>query len=208
MKSQKEALKEVNIYDEQRGYFAIAKFIRQLLIWLRFFFSLWTLLKDVFGRWDWVVRRQVIEIIALVKIFVPIFCMLFITGTEYKLSLKIAVVAILLYDLGDTVTYLVALMFLADVQRPSANVIRSLVMLVINYIEVQLDLAALYLFISNFINNKIYTIKYAINFIINCSEIKDVVWLQYINNGLKFFFLTVTLSYFANHMRMRKFRTV
>lgn len=134
--------------------------------------------------------------------------MLFITGTEYKLSLKIAVVAILLYDLGDTVTYLVALMFLADVQRPSANVIRSLVMLVINYIEVQLDLAALYLFISNFINNKIYTIKYAINFIINCSEIKDVVWLQYINNGLKFFFLTVTLSYFANHMRMRKFRTV
>ena len=44
--------------------------------------------------------------------------------------------------------------------------------------------------------------------IINCSEIKDVVWLQYINNGLKFFFLTVTLSYFANHMRMRKFRTV
>ena len=208
MKSQKEALKEVNIYDEQRGYFAIAKFIRQLLIWLRFFFSLWTLLKDVFGRWDWVVRRQVIEIIALVKIFVPIFCMLFITGTEYKLSLKIAVVAILLYDLGDTVTYLVALMFLADVQRPSANVIRSLVMLVINYIEVQLDLAALYLFISNFINNKIYTIKYAINYIINCSEIKDVVWLQYINNGLKFFFLTVTLSYFANHMRMRKFRTV
>lgn len=36
--SQKEALKEVNLYDEQRGYFAIAKLTRQLLIILRYFF--------------------------------------------------------------------------------------------------------------------------------------------------------------------------
>ena len=99
-------------------------------------------------------------------------------------------------------------MVLADVQRPSANVIRSLVMLVINYIEVQFDLAAIYLFGSNFIGGKAYGMERFVNFVINSSEIKDIVWLQFVNNGLKFFFLTVALSYFSNHMRMRKFRTI
>ena len=81
-------------------------------------------------------------------------------------------------------------------------------MLVINYIEVQFDLAAIYLFGSNFIGGKAYGMERFVNFVINSSEIKDIVWLQFVNNGLKFFFLTVALSYFSNHMRMRKFRTI
>lgn len=208
LKSQQEALKEINIYDRQRGYFAIAKVVRQTLLLLRYFFSMWTLLKDVFGKWDWVVRRQVIEIVAFVKVIIPVLCGFLITGTKCSLLVRTAMVFILLYDLGDTVTYLIALMVLADVQRPSANVIRSLVMLVINYIEVQFDLAAIYLFGSNFIGGKAYGMERFVNFVINSSEIKDIVWLQFVNNGLKFFFLTVALSYFSNHMRMRKFRTI
>ena len=52
LQSQQEALKEVNMYDEQKGYFAIAKFVRQILIILRYVFVGWTLLKDVFGKRD------------------------------------------------------------------------------------------------------------------------------------------------------------
>lgn len=110
--------------------------------------------------------------------------------------------------MGDTVTYLIALMFLADVQRPSANVIRSLVMLVINYIEVEMDIAAIYLLANNFTARKMHAVKCAINFIIDPLKTTNIEWMNYVNNGLKFFFLTVALSYFSNHMRMRKFRTV
>lgn len=206
--SQKEALKEVNLYDEQRGYFAIAKLTRQLLIILRYFFSLWTLLKDRFGKWDWVVRRQVIEMVAFFKTIVPVLCILLMYKTECTSFANVVLIGILLYDLGDTVTYLIALMFLADVQRPSANVIRSLVMLVINYIEVEMDIAAIYLLANNFTARKMHAVKCAINFIIDPLKTTNIEWMNYVNNGLKFFFLTVALSYFSNHMRMRKFRTV
>ena len=128
--SQQEALKEVNMYDEQRGYFAIAKRI-----------------------------RQVIEIVAFIKVFVPIIFMFLCTsyssiGSSW--GVRVVFSAIIAYDLGDTITYLVGLMFLSDIQRPSANVIRSLVMLVVNYIEVQFDMAAVYLFVRNFIYNKMH----------------------------------------------------
>lgn len=211
-KSQKEALKEVNMYDEQRGYFAIAKRIRQLLIILRYVFVGWTWLKDIFGKRDWVARRQVIEIVAFIKVFVPIIFMFLCTsyisiGSSW--GVQVVFSAIIAYDLGDTVTYLVGLMFLSDIQRPSANVIRSLVMLVVNYIEVQFDMAAVYLFVGNFIYNKMHTVQHAMGFIIgNPERIKEYQWLQFANNGIKFFFLTVALSYFSNHMRMRKFRTI
>ena len=211
-KSQKEALKEVNMYDEQRGYFAIAKRIRQLLIILRYVFVGWTWLKDIFGKRDWVARRQVIEIVAFIKVFVPIIFMFLCTsyisiGSSW--GVQVVFSAIIAYDLGDTVTYLVGLMFLSDIQRPSANVIRSLVMLVVNYIEVQFDMAAVYLFVGNFIYNKMHIVQHAMGFIIgNPERIKEYQWLQFANNGIKFFFLTVALSYFSNHMRMRKFRTI
>ena len=206
--SQKEAWKEVNMYDEQRGYFAIAKFTRQLLIFTRYIFSLWTVLKDVFGKRDWVVRRQIIEFVAFIKILIPVLSIFLLSKVECISCVRGVIIFVLLYDLGDTVTYLIALMFLADVQRPSANVIRSLVMLVINYIEVQIDMAAIYLYSSCLIQSRAQTVNYAIKFIMNPSQIEVGIWLKYVNNGLKFFFLTVALSYFSNHMRMRKFRTI
>ncbi|MBU5416947.1 macro domain-containing protein [Anaerobutyricum soehngenii] len=209
LRSQKAALKEINMYDEQRGYFTIAKITRLLLIYLRYVFVGWTLLKDFFGKWDWVRRRCVIEIIALVKVIIPILFMCVCGAIKGSLLIQILCSIVILYDLGDTITYLIALMFLSDVQRPSANVIRSLVMLVINYIEVQFDMAAVYLFMSNFIYNKMYTVWRGIGFIIgDCIIINEYGWLQFTNNGIKFFFLTVALSYFSNHMRLRKFRTV
>ena len=105
-KSQKEALKEVNMYDEQRGYFAIAKRIRQLLIILRYVFVGWTWLKDIFGKRDWVARRQVIEIVAFIKVFVPIIFMFLCTsyisiGSSW--GVQVVFSAIIAYDLGDTV---------------------------------------------------------------------------------------------------------
>lgn len=77
--------------------------------------------------------------------------------TNFSVNTKLLYVGsfVIIYDLLDTTTYLVALMFLADIQRPSANVIRSLLMLVVNYIEVELDIIVIYLIIG-----KVFMIRY------------------------------------------------
>ena len=112
----------------------------------------------------------------------------------------------------DTVTYLVALMLLADIQGPSANVIRSMILLFVNYVEVSLDMAVLF-YLDN---SKNISLKNALS----AGVMGDVVQvpkgiafgqyteiLNYTNQGIKFFFITLAFGYFANHLKQRKFRS-
>lgn len=130
--------------------------------------------------------------------------------TNFSVNTKLLYVGsfVIIYDLLDTTTYLVALMFLADIQRPSANVIRSLLMLVVNYIEVELDIIVIYLIIGKVFYDKIYKIENLFDFITGKIENTLVMnnIIEFVNIGIKFFFLTVVLSYFSSHMRTRKFR--
>ena len=128
------------------------------------------------------------------------------SGIESNNSLLYVGSIVILYDLLDTTTYLMALMFLADIQRPSANVIRSLLMLIVNYIEVELDITAIYYIVGKVLYNKAYTFQNLINFIMGENECGINNLISFVNKGIQFFFLTVVLSYFSNHMRARKFR--
>ena len=204
-KSQQEFRKEISLYDEQKGYFAVAKFFRELLIILRIIFGFWTYLKDLISKEDWVIRRQTVEITVFIKMFLPL---LFIAGLNSCNSRKLCGILffITVYDLVDTVTYLIALMILADIQRPSANVCRSLLMLAVNYVEVELDITAVYYFINFLRDNKKSWLD-IINYIMNVQGADNVAWLAFVNEGIQFFFLTIALSYFINHIRLRKFRT-
>lgn len=200
-----EFYKEVSLYDNQRGYFAVAKAVRKLLLQFRKFFGAWTILKDFFGKWDWEIRRQTVEVVAIVKMCLPIIVMLFAVCMNYNwITLGIGNILII-YNLADTITYLLALMFLADIQRPSANVIRSLVLLVINYIEVELEMAAIYL-LDCLKEKAINGIPEAIEYVIDMPDNTNFVF-KYGNKIINFFFLTVVFSYFSNHIRQRKFRT-
>ena len=155
---------------------------------------------------DWVVRRRTVEIIAVIKVMlpIPVLCAVF----QYKTNdvLNGILLCVILYDLLDTVTYLLSLMFFADIQRPSANVSRSLIMLVINYVEVELDMACIFALIRK-IQNDSQKLGTVIDFLISGNGADLSKCLNWANNGIKFFFLTIVLSYFSSHMRMRKFRT-
>ena len=205
--SQRAFWNEINLYDEQKGYFAIAKLFRKLLIILRYIFGFWTWLKDIFGKKDWVLRKKTIEWVAFIKMFIPIISIMFINMFSMNNGLYVVTIVIL-YNLLDTTTYLIALMFLADIQRPSANIIRSLLMLIVNYIEVELDIMTLYYLVGKIFYSKTYAYGQLIDFIMgdngNMSGINNLI--NFANKGIQFFFLTVVLSYFSNHMRARKFR--
>ena len=46
-----------------------------------------------------------------------------------------AMVGVVMYSMLDMITYLLMLILMSDIQRPSANIIRSLRMFFVNYIE-------------------------------------------------------------------------
>lgn len=180
--------------------------MRRLLLIIRWVLGLWTYVKDLISKEDWVVRRQTVEVISVIKMAIPL-PVLWLAFTYGKTEwVNIILLCIIGYDLLDTVTYLLSLMLFADIQRPSANVSRSLIMLVVNYIEVELDMACVFVLIRN-IQNDFQPMSTVLEFLIGDKGAELSKCLNWANSGIKFFFLTIVLSYFSSHMRLRKFRT-
>ena len=62
---------EIVKYDRNRGYFCIAKMIRIVLSFLRFF-SVYTYLKDLGGGHRWERRRFWVELTVVLKLFLAV----------------------------------------------------------------------------------------------------------------------------------------
>ncbi len=211
--SQIRYIKDVFKYDEMRGYFAVARMFRILLACIRFLFVPVLGLKDIFGKYDWQKRRKITECITVMKLMIPfgLYSLIHILSSNMKDNecWGILCSSLIIYCIVDTITYLLTLIFLADIQRPSANVIRSMILLMVNYLEVSLEIAILY-YLDNFGNLKFREA-------IQCgvlgkelmlNEIGD--WsncIYYANIGIKFFFKTLAFGYFIKHLRERQFRS-
>lgn len=202
-------MNEIVRYDEQRGYFSIAKNIRLLLMIIRFLFLPAMVLKDVRCKNDWEDRRRFVEKLTFVKAMLPIvfYCVLKVFTVDPSSTLGAILSAILIYNMCDTVTYLLVLILMSDIQRPSANIIRSMIMLFVNYMEVSLEMAFLYY------QNYMVLFRKAILFGIlgqgmemnNLKNFTDYLFV-YAGEGLRFFFVSLVFGYFANHMKQRRFR--
>ena len=115
--------------------------------------------------------------------------------------------------MADTVTYLLSLIMMADIQKPSANIIRSLLLLLFNYIEVSLDMAYFYYVYGEGSSGTGASLQEALAFGVLgqgadeavTGAVPDMI-MGYANTGLKFFFMTVVFGYLVQHMRQRKFR--
>ncbi len=208
-------MNEIMRYDRKRGYFATAEAMRVLLMAVRFLFMPVMMLKDLFGKAGWEKRRKAVEWLALVKALLPIFFFLFWQYGFFMqdpILYEAAFPCIILYSMSDTVTYLLTLLMMADIQRPSANLIRSMIMLFVNYIEVALGLAYLYFF--HYKDKGQVSIYDAARFgllgtraeAVGLETFADYAFL-YADAAVKFFFLSLVFGYFANHMKQRKFRS-
>lgn len=210
--AQLQYLVEIFKYDRNRGYFCIARMIRLVLCFLRIF-SVYTYLKDLGGGHQWERRRFWVELTVILKIVLAMIigvllikeyaCHLGMTNTLFK--------ALICYDLVDTITYLLSLLLMADVQKPSANVIRSMLLLLFNYMEVSLEMTSL--FYCQFKDRKM-TVLQALESVLLGNMPADIekqiafasdYILYYGDKALKFFFVTLMFGYLAGHMRQRKF---
>lgn len=209
--SQQQYLFEILRYDRDRGYFCIARLIRIILTGLRFF-SIYTYLKDLFGRKNWQRRRFWVEMTVALKIGMAVlFGYLLVhcsqaTIEEAGFWLK----GILYYNLADTITYLISLILMADIQKPSANVIRSMLLLLLNYVEVSIEAACLY-FLQYRTEGMTFLQALQPGLMGELPEgfklcsLGDYL-LYYGNTAVKFFFITMAFGYLSGHLRQRTFR--
>lgn len=194
--------------DKKRGYFAIAHVFRLVLLVVRLIFMPVLWLKDKIGGSDWNRRRETVEIITFLKFLFPFLVYFLITKGIILGKNNIGYKGIIIYMMADTITYLVCLIVLSDVQRPSANVIRSIILLLINYLEVTLDFAVLYYLYADCKVEFGAMIAYSV--LDKTVEGPDMsnsitIILDYAKSGIQFFFMTMAFGYFANHLHQRKF---
>lgn len=210
--SQVQYINEIKKYDVQRGYFFIARSLRVLLAYFRVVFF-WTYVKDLFGKSNWQKRRCAVEIITAFKMAFPFISWLLIRyWTLFQGYIPETVLTgVICFNLLDTVTYLIVLIVMADIQNPSANVIRSLILLMFNYFEMAFSMAFFY-YLHYRKEGLIY--REALKIGLLGGDVSEITictiyeyLLLYANTVLKFFFVTLVFGYLAGHMRQRKFRS-
>ena len=178
---------------------------------IRLLFLPGMVLKDLLGGRDWQKRRQFVEWFAIIKLLTPIVLYISIKcGADIRCPVICNIVfpVLLVYHLSDTVTYLLVLIVMADIQRPSANIIRSMIMMFINYLEVSMDMAFLYYLHHD--RNILFREAVAFGLLGVQAEEEMAAIVDYTfliaDSGIKFFFASLVFGYFASHMRQRRFR--
>lgn len=126
----------------------------------------------------------------------------------------------IVYSLADTLTYLLILMMMSDIQRPSANLIRTWLMLFMNYMEAALDLSVLYGCFERWFSwghGGLISIRAAgkcgllgfQNIPEHVSWAETLPWMSdvflYADSAIKFFFFSLVLVYLASHMKQKEF---
>lgn len=203
---------EVVQNDGKRGYFSVAKNIRLALLVFRFLFFPLLWLKDICAGKDWEKRRKIVEILSFAKVFVPIGFWFLLRHTcihKYIGCIEEIFIAIVLYSMLDTITYLIMLILMADIQNSSANIIRSIILLFVNYVQTACDMAFLYfcLYGKNVLFRQALAVGFLGNNIMNeMGALIDYVF-ESLNTGIKFFFVTLVFGYFWSHMKQRKFNS-
>ena len=211
LQSQLQYIAEIIKYDRKRGYFCIARMTRIILSILRLF-SVYTYLKDAAGGRNWQRRRFWVELTVALKIGMAVlFGYLLVHCSQAAAGAPGGLLRfILCYNLADTITYLISLILMADIQKPSANVIRSMLLLLLNYVEVSIETACLYLLHygtgkMSFLQALQPGLMGELPEGLKLCSLGDYL-LYYGNTAVKFFFITMAFGYLAGHLRQRTFR--
>ena len=201
-------LSEIIRFDRDRGYFAVVRTLRIFLILIRtIFLPVQLIFKDRIAGCSWERRRMVMEVLSVFKAVSGILFWYVCLGQKTG-SLQYILMGVSIYFLADTVTYLLALIVLGDIERPEANIIRSLLLLLVNYIEVSLDFAFLYYSWRRIWSEGIrfYESAAFAFFGIQADTLagREQLFI-YAQQALGFLFISFAFAYFLNHVQPKRF---
>lgn len=200
----------------QRNYFTLTKMFRLFLVMIRFLFPIPMLIEKFFGKFSWKIRKEVVEINTLIRTFIPAISLIIIgfinKGYPGWLDSHREFMGILsgvsAYFMIDTLTCLLTLIFLTDLMSPSANRLRTIILLIFNYIGMLLGIAQFY---YTYFWGKI-TVWQALDYsVLDCVAIEEsplsmtLRIIEYSKAGIQFFFLVLTFTFFVSHLRHRSY---
>lgn len=140
--------------DNHEVSIGLVRILRILLVYSSFIFpSLY--IRNYFGKRGLLSRKLAIDFYVFIKMIIPILFM--INGMTYNIIVKLLII----YLIAETVIYISGLIFLADTYISPLSIKRSILLVIINYIEVTFSFAALYQgFSAISIPDSIYVMTY------------------------------------------------
>lgn len=118
--------------------YGLERLLRLFLSLVQFIFPL-LLIRDVSGRFGAVSRKLAVETYNFFKLAFPVAILYF---GLYRHHL---VIAVIIYLLSETISHILNLIFLEDVHAAAASYRRSMLLLLLHYLEVVLDFAVIYI---------------------------------------------------------------
>jgi hypothetical protein len=118
--------------------YGLERILRLFLCIIQFAFPI-LLIRDIFGRLGTTPRKLAVEFYTVIKLFFPLLVLIFGLYRHHF------VIFIVIYLLSETIFHVLNLIFLSDIHSISVSYHRSFLLLFLNYIEVVLDFATIYL---------------------------------------------------------------
>lgn len=214
---QKAYCNEIWKYDSvKRNYFTITKIFRWFLAAIRFLFPFSLLIQEMSGRISWRKRKEVVEIETMLKALAPVVAAVFIQvlqlipnqWLDHRKWILYVLCSLIAYIMLDTITYLMSLIFLVDIVGPSANRLRTIILLIFNYMEMILGIALFYYVHYWGEINIFQALDYSVlgKTLYQTEKMTFVLRaIEYSREGIKFFFLVVTFAFFLSHLKQREF---
>jgi hypothetical protein len=118
--------------------YGLERILRLFLCSVQFIYPI-LLLREIFGRFGSTYRKLAVEFYTLLKLILPLFILYF------GLYHYPAVIFIIIYLLSETVFHILNLIFLTNIHSASISYHRAMLLLLLNYLEVVLDFAVVYI---------------------------------------------------------------
>jgi hypothetical protein len=141
------SLKQEPAYKQQALYlkriwdddtYGLERIFRLLLCLIQFTYPV-LLIRHIFGRWGATSRKLAVESYTVLKLILP---MLILWGGFYRYPWLIGIIIFLL---TETTAHILNLIFLSDVHSAAVSYHRSILLLLLHYLEVVLDFACIYI---------------------------------------------------------------
>ena len=117
--------------------FGLEKLFRLLLCLIQFIYPI-LLVREIFGYFGRRQRKLAVESYFFLKLLFPVF--IFMLGWQ---SYHI-VIFFIIYLLSETIFHILSIIFLSDIHTAPLSYRRSILLLLLNYIEVVLDFSIIY----------------------------------------------------------------
>lgn len=203
--SEKSYVLEIKKYDyTNRGYFASLRTLRLFLLYIQKVFFITYFIKSRLFNKSWEQRRRCIDVEVFIKMLIPIVGLI-ITKKISDIT-NIGFIIVIALSMLGTIIYVLNLIFLADIQNPSANIYRSIILLFENYIELTFGFAFFYNYFEAIReSSRIKCICFA--FTNSNVEISNTIGyiLASIQSCILFIFGGLILAYFVSNFKQRKF---